>query len=140
VEFAASGGCVQVEEWVLPGLGRQPEEMCSERRPRWLVGEVGDDLVGLAIERLNDLGSDELLGRDMEPVGVVLNGVEQPGSRVAELAQQCCGGGRGVVAGEDLLQGLGRCARCDGLGSDEAVRVAVADDLQVDVVGLPSAG
>jgi hypothetical protein len=29
VEFAAGGGCVQVEEWVLPGLSRQPEEMCS---------------------------------------------------------------------------------------------------------------
>jgi len=28
-EFAAGGGCMQVEEWVLPGLSRQPEEMCS---------------------------------------------------------------------------------------------------------------
>jgi hypothetical protein len=29
VEFPTGGGCVQVEEWVLPGLSRQPEEMCS---------------------------------------------------------------------------------------------------------------
>jgi len=28
VEFATGGGCVQVEEWVLTGLRRQPEEMC----------------------------------------------------------------------------------------------------------------
>ena len=45
-----------------------------------------------------------------------------------------------VVAGEDLLQDLGRRARCDGLGSDDGVRVAVADDLQVEVVGGPAAG
>ena len=30
--------------------------------------------------------------------------------------------------------------RGDGLGSDEAVRVAVADDLEVEVVGVPAAG
>ena len=45
-----------------------------------------------------------------------------------------------VVAGEDLLQGLGWGAGCDGFGSDEGVRVAVADDLKVEVVGGPSAG
>ena len=37
--------------------------------------------------------------------------------------------------GEDLLQGLGRGAGCDGLGPDDAVRIAVADDLEVEVVG-----
>jgi hypothetical protein len=63
VEFATGSGCVQVEEWVLPGLNGQPEEMCSERRPRWLVGEFGDDLVGQAVEHLNYPGSNELLGR-----------------------------------------------------------------------------
>jgi hypothetical protein len=42
----------------------------------------------LAIEHLNELGANQLLGRDMEPVGVALNGVEQPGSWVAELSQQ----------------------------------------------------
>jgi hypothetical protein len=40
----------------------------------------------------------------VQAVGVALYGVEQPGSRVAEPSQQ----GGGVVAGEDLLQGLGR--------------------------------
>jgi hypothetical protein len=62
----------------------------------------------LTIERLNDLGSDQLLGRDIEPVGVALNGVEQPGSRVADFSQQRGGRGRCVIAGEDLLQDLGR--------------------------------
>ena len=39
-----------------------------------------------------------------------------------------------------LLQDLGRGARCDGVGSDQGVGVAVADDLQVEVVGGPSSG
>jgi hypothetical protein len=112
----------------------------SEGRPGRFAGEVGDDLVGLTIERLNDLGSDQLLGRDIEPVGVALNRVEQPGSRVADFSQQRGGRGRCVIAGEDLLQDLGRGAGRDGLGPNDAVRVAVTDHLKVDVVGDPSAG
>jgi hypothetical protein len=45
----------------------------------------------LAIEHLNNLGADQLLGCDMEPVGVALNGLEQPDSRVAESSEQCAG-------------------------------------------------
>jgi hypothetical protein len=45
----------------------------------------------LAVEHLNNLGANQLLGRDMEPVGVALNGLEQPGSRLAELSQQRAG-------------------------------------------------
>ena len=71
--------------------------MCSEGRPGRFAGEVGDDLVGLTVERLNDLGSDQLLGRDIEPVGVALNGVEQPGTRVADFSQQR-GGEVGVLS------------------------------------------
>ena len=37
-------------------------------------------------------------------------------------------------------EGLGRGAGCDGVGSDEGVRVAVADDLQVEVIRDPAAG
>ena len=88
VEFATGGGCVQVEEWVLTGLGRQGEQVCPQGRPGRLAGEFGDDLVGSAVEHLNDLGSEELLGRHLKAVGVALDGVEQPGSRVAEFSQQ----------------------------------------------------
>jgi hypothetical protein len=55
--FATGGRCLQVEQWMLTGLSRQPEEVCSERWPGWLVGEFGDDLLGSGVERLNDLGS-----------------------------------------------------------------------------------
>jgi hypothetical protein len=46
----------------------------------------------------------------------------------------------GFVAGQDLLQDLGGGAWSDGFGSDDGVRVAVADDLQIDVVGGTAAG
>jgi hypothetical protein len=91
VEFATGGRCVQVQEWMLTGLGRQGEQVCPQRRPGRLVGEFGDDLVGPAVEHLNDLGSEELLGRHMKAVGVTLDRVTQPGSRIAELAQQGSG-------------------------------------------------
>jgi len=78
-----------VEEWVLTGFSRQSEQMCSEGRPRWFAGEFGDDPVGLAVEYLNDPGANQLLGRDMEPIGVALNGLEQPSSRLTEFSQQC---------------------------------------------------
>ena len=96
---------------MLTGFGRQGEEVCSQGRPGRFAGELGDDLVGLAVERLHDLGSDELLGRDLEAVGVALDRVDKPGRRVVEFAQHGAGGDRRFIAGEDLLQGLGRRAR-----------------------------
>jgi hypothetical protein len=139
-EVSSTGGNLQVEEWVLAGLRSQGEQVCPQGRPGRLVGEVGHDLVGSAVEHLNDLGANQLLGRRPEPVGVALNGVEQPGSRVTEFSQQCRGRDGGLVTSEDLLQGLGWSAGCDGVRSDEVVRVTVADNLQVEVVGRPSAG
>ena len=75
VEFSTGGRCVQVEEWMLTGLGRQGEQVCPQRRPRRRVGEVGDDLVGSGVEHLNDLGSEELLGGHLKAVGVAPDGV-----------------------------------------------------------------
>jgi hypothetical protein len=80
-----------VEEWVLTGFSRHRQQVCSQGRPRRLAGERRDDLVGFAIEHLNDLGANQLLGREMEPIGVALNGLEQPSNRVAEFSQQCAG-------------------------------------------------
>jgi hypothetical protein len=97
-------------------------------------------VVGLVIEYLNNLGANQLLGRDMEPVGVAPNGLEQPGSRVAEFSEQCASWGGGFVTSEDLPQNLGWSAGCDGVGSDKGVRVAVADHLEVKVVGRSPAG
>ena len=76
LKVGSGGGPLQVEEWVIPGPGRQREQVRSEGRPRRLAGEFRDDVVGLAVERVNDLKPDELLGRDMKPVTVALDGVE----------------------------------------------------------------
>jgi hypothetical protein len=40
---------------------------------------------------VNDLGSDELLGRHLEPLGVALDRIMKPGGWVAEFSQQCAG-------------------------------------------------
>jgi hypothetical protein len=79
---------MEVEERVFTGFSRQREQMCPQRRPRRLAGEFRNDLVGLAVERLNDLGSDKLLGCRLEPVGVALDRIMQPRGWVAESAEE----------------------------------------------------
>ena len=73
------------------GFGRQRDDVCSEGRPGRFAGEFGDDVVGSAVEHLNDLRSNEVLSCHLEAVGVALDGRVEPGSRVAEFSQQ--GGG-----------------------------------------------
>ena len=88
-EVASGGRCQQVAEWVLTGFGRQGEQVCSEGRPRRFAGESGD-VPGRLGRALDDLGSDELLGCDVEAVGVALDRLEEPGRWVVEFAQQRC--------------------------------------------------
>ena len=82
---------MEVEEWVFTGFGRQREQVCSEGWPGRFAGEFRDDVVGLAVERVNDLGSDKLLGRHLEPVGVALDRIMQSRGWVAESAEECRG-------------------------------------------------
>jgi hypothetical protein len=109
-EVASAGGCQQVAEGVLTGFGRQREQVYPQRRPSRLVGEPGYILVD-SVKLCDGLGADELFGCDVEAVGVMLDRLEQPGRRVVELAQHSAGGNRGFIAGDDLLQDLGRGAR-----------------------------
>ena len=81
--------------------------MGSQGWPGGFGCESGDVLVGL-VELYDCLGSDELFGCDVEAVGVALYRLEKPGRWVVELAQQGAGGDGRFVAGEDLLQRLGR--------------------------------
>jgi hypothetical protein len=128
-----------VAEWVLTGFGRECEQMGSQAWPCGFGGESGDVPIGL-VELGQGLWSDELFGREVEGVGVTLDGVVQAGGGVVEFAQLGGGGGGGVVAGEDLLQGLGRGARRNRVRTDDTVGVTVADNLEVEVVGVPSPG
>jgi hypothetical protein len=133
-EVSSAGGCQHLPEWVLSGFGRQVEQVGSQGWPGRFGGESGEVLVGL-VELCDGLGSDKLFGCDVEAVGVALDRLEEPGRWVVELAQHGAGRGGRFIAGDDLLQRLGRGARCNGVGSDDGVRVAVADHLHVEVVG-----
>ena len=97
-------------QWVFTGFGRQREQVGSQGWPGGLGGESGNVLVGL-VELCDGLGSEELFGCDVEAVGVALDRLEEPGRRVVELAQHGAGGEGSLVAGDDLLQRLGGCAR-----------------------------
>jgi len=110
VEVASAGGCQQVTERVLTGLRRQVEEVGPQGRPGRFSGESGEVLVGL-VELRHNLGSEELFGCDVEAVGVALDRLEEPSRWIVELTQQGAGGDRRFIAGEDLLQDLGRRAR-----------------------------
>jgi len=76
VEVASGGGCLQVDEWMFSGIGRQREETCSKCGPRWLAGDVGDDLVRMGVQGFDDPLSELVPGRRVEPVGVTLDGVK----------------------------------------------------------------
>ena len=100
------------------------------------AGDVSVDVVEVS----DGLRSDGLFGGEVEGVGVALDRVEEPDGGVIKFTQLGGGRGGGVVAGEDLLQGLGRRVGRTGFGANEAVGVAVADGLEVEVVGVPAAG
>ena len=85
-------------------------------------------------------GSDDLFGGDGQAVRVALDGVEQLAGWILEFTELRCGRRLGLVAGEDLLERLGRRTGRDRFGTDDAVLVAVADGLEVEVVGVPAAG
>ena len=109
-EVASSGGCQHVAEWVLSSFGREGEQVNSQGWPGGFGGESGEVRVGL-VGFCDGLGSEGLFGCDVEAVGVALDRLEEPGRWVVELAQQGGAGDGRFVAGDDLLQGLGRCAR-----------------------------
>src|SRR4029453_6416098 len=107
---------MEVEEWVFTGFSRQSEQVCSESRPCRLAGEFRNDQVGLAVERVNDLGSDKLLGCHLEPVGVALDCIMQPRGWVTESAEERRGWGGGVVGGQGFFEQFGRGAGGGGVG------------------------
>ena len=114
--------------------------MGAQRGPRRGVGESGDELVGGLFEALDEVGACGLFGGVAEGVAVAGDGVRESIGRGGEGAGGRGGGGVVLVAGEDAPQEVGGGRRDDRLGPDEGVGVAVADDFEVDVVGVPAAG
>ena len=90
--------------------------------------------------RCDEVGACGLFGGVAEGVAVAGDGVRESVGRVGEGAGGRGGGGVVLVAGEDAFEEVGGGRRDDRLGPDEGVGVAVADDFEVDVVGVPAAG
>ena len=76
----------------------------------------------------------------MECVDVSLSRIGEPDGRVVLIRQQGGCGACGVVARQDLLEKVGRRGGPYRLWPDDAVGVAVPDDLQVEVVRDPATG
>jgi hypothetical protein len=99
-----------VAEWVRSGFGREGDQVDSKGWPSRLVGESGNVVVGL-VELGDRVGSEELFGCHLEAVGIALDRLEKPDRWIVELPQHSARGDRRLIAGEDLLQRLGRRTR-----------------------------
>lgn len=123
------------------GSGRRDQQQVgAERGPRRSIGKSGDELVGCLFEALDEVGACGLFGGVAEGVAVAGDGLREQVGRVREGAGGGGGGGVVLVAGEDAPQEVGGGRRDDRLGPHEGVGVAVADDFEVDMVGVPAAG
>ncbi len=81
-----------------------------------------------------------MLGGRAEGVGVPVGGSLQPAGRVGQVPDRAGGRDLRAVAGQDPGQDVHRGRRQQRLPGDHGVRVAVAGDDQVQVVGTPAAG
>ena len=135
VQFARTGCEVQRGEGFCAGGGEQ-DEVGAQGRPGGVVGDARDDPVGTGLEAGDGGGAEVVFGGDVEGVEVAGGGGAEPHGGGGVVAGG--GGGRdgGVVAGQDALEDLRGGRRADVLGLQEVVGVAVADDLEVEVVGV----
>ena len=90
-EVSPECGFIEVDERVFAGFCGQGDEVGSQGGPCRCVGDVGYDLVGSAVERVNNCGSDDLLSCGLQGIGVALDRILQPGRRVAKSAEESRG-------------------------------------------------
>src|SRR4029453_10478337 len=82
----------------------------------------------------------ELFGCDVEGVEVAGGAMAEQDRRVVLLPLQCGRGKWGGVTGQDLLKQLGCGSQFVVRGSQDCVRVSVADHGEIEVVGGAAAG
>ena len=131
---------MQRGEGVGAGGGEQ-DEVGAQGGPGGVVGEAGDDPVGAGLERGDGGGAEVVFGGDVE-------GVEVAGGRRRRAGAVGSACSRAVVVAETGASSRARMRSRRSVavggrtlsGSDDVVRVAVADDLEVDVVGGGAAG
>ena len=139
VEFPVARRLPQLGDRIGP-TGTQQHQVGAQSRPGRLVSEAGQQLLDRHVHRGGHGAADDVLGGDVEAVEVALGGVTEPNPWVGFLADHAGRGLLGVVARQHRLQDVGGGERPDQGGVDHRVRVAVADHLEVDVVGLRTAG
>jgi hypothetical protein len=106
VHLACAGCCGQLGDRVGAVRGEQ-QQMGTEGGPRQLLDQTGHNLLGRHIQRLHDSPSCQVCG-GLEGVDIPWGGVAEPDGRVMLVALQGAGGPGRIVAGQDLLQHLGR--------------------------------
>ena len=150
LQLPVAGGGPERFDGVLAG-GAEQQQMGAQGGPGGLVRQPGSQCLDGGVQRVDhvdrgavDAGrglvAQQVLGGDVEAVEVALGGLAEPGGGVGLLAQQAGRGPLGVVAGQHRLEDVGGGERPDQGRVDHRVRVAVADDLEVDVVGVRAAG
>ena len=121
-------------------LCREDEEVGAQRRPGGCVGQPGHEVVGRPVEPDDGVVPQQVLGGDGQGVRIPGDCLAEQGCRVLGEASFGVRGGGRLVVGDDAFEEVGRGERVDVLGPDDVVRVAVVDDLQVQVVGGLAAG
>ena len=139
VQLPHADGLAQQPHRVV-AVGREPQQIGPQGVPRRALGEPQDEVVGLLVDPLADLRPEHLFSSDTEGIAVPRDSRRQQPRRVLLLPQPRGRRFGHVVVGQDALQPLDAGEQVSRVGVDQAVRVAVADDLQVEVVRLPSAG
>ena len=97
--------------------------------PGGLVGQAGHGLLCRILQGRDSLWSGEILSGDMECVNVSPGGFTEPQGWVMLIMVQCGCRPRRVVARQDLFEKVGRRRLSNCLWPDNAVRVAVPNDL-----------
>jgi len=109
-EVPAEGGLVEVGQGMLAGVRSEGDQIGPQGWPGRFVGDPRHNLIGPEVECRDGARSDDVFGGDVQPVGVALHGLVEPGRGVAEFSELGGGGGGGLVAGQDLFEQFGgRC-------------------------------
>jgi hypothetical protein len=87
-EIPPECGFMEVDERVFAGLCCQGDEVGSQGRPGGFLGDVRYDLIGSAVERIHNCGSDDSFSGGLQAIGVALDRINQPGRRVAKSAEK----------------------------------------------------
>src|SRR5690606_14985059 len=104
------------------------------------VGQPGMQHLRASVETGQVRLAELVFGGVEEGVAVAGDGLAEEHGGVGVDGGGGCGGAGVVGAGKDRVEDVGGGARVGGLGADDGVAVGVTDDVEVEVVAVPSSG